>query len=188
MSQVMISLKPTFGELVLSGFKTVELRNRIVRIDPGTVMWLYVTSPESSIVGYASVKSVVYGAPSAIWSRFHAGMCIERTLFKTYVGDRVQVSAILLSEVKRLDGPISIGGMRSVDSAFHPPQFYSRIGPESRVYRALNRVFLQKEIPHGLNKRESDQSSWAFHMDRHGSPSADETQDNPVGRRKTHSD
>ena len=34
MSQVMISLKPAFGELVLSGFKTVELRNRIVRIDP----------------------------------------------------------------------------------------------------------------------------------------------------------
>ena len=54
---------------------------------------------------------------------------------------------------------------------------------------ALNRVFLREEIPHGLNlnEREGDQSSWAFRMDRHGSPSADETRGNPVGRRKTHS-
>ena len=151
MRQVMISLKPAFGELVLSGSKTVELRNRIVRIDPGTIMWLYVTSPESSIVGHASVKSVVHDAPDVIWSRFHTGMCLERTFFKTYVGDRVQVSAIVLSKVKKLDGPITISGMRSLDSAFHPPQFYSRIGPESRVYRALNGVSLEK-TPHGLTQ------------------------------------
>lgn len=153
MSQVMISLKPRFGKLILSGFKTVELRNRVVRIDPGTVMWLYVTSPKSSIVGCASVKAVVHGAPNTIWSRFHAAMCIERTFFKTYVGDRVQVSAILLSDVKRLDDPITISGMKSIDYAFHPPQFYSRIGPQSRVYRALNPVLSEEEMLYGRNKR-----------------------------------
>ena len=148
MSQVMISLKPAFGELVLSGsktVKTVELRNRVVRIDPGTIMWLYVTSPESSIVGRGSVKSIVHDTPDVIWSRFRIGMCLERAFFKTYVGDRVQVSAIVLSEVKRLDGPITIGGVRSFDSAFHPPQFYFRIGPASRLYRALNQISLREK-------------------------------------------
>ena len=45
MSQVIMSLKPEYGELVFSGSKTVELRNRIARIEPGTTIWIYFTKP-----------------------------------------------------------------------------------------------------------------------------------------------
>ena len=78
MSQVIMSLKPEYGELVFSGSKTVELRNRIVRIDPGTTIWMYFTSPVSKIVGVVDVRSVVYGSPLEIWRRFHERMCIDQ--------------------------------------------------------------------------------------------------------------
>ena len=138
MSQVMISLRPVYGKLVLSGSKTVELRNRVVRIDPGTTIWLYLTRPVGKIVALADVSSVIHGRPPEIWERFHQRMCIDRPQFDDYVGDRVCVSALVLACVRKLDKPVPIGGIRRVVRSFHPPQFYARIFPESGLFRLLN--------------------------------------------------
>ena len=100
-----MSLKPEYGESVFSGSKTVELRNRIVRIEPGTTIWIYFTSPVSEIVGVADVRSVVYGSPAEIWRCFRKRMCIDRVRFEEYVGDRVRVTALVLKDVKKLDTP-----------------------------------------------------------------------------------
>lgn len=138
MSHVIMSLKPEYGELVLSGSKTVELRNRVVRIEPDTTIWIYFTSPVSKIVGVADVSSVICDSPPVIWRRFRKGMCIDRLRFDEYVGDRIRVSALVLKNVKKLDEPVPIGGIRRVVRSFHPPQFYSRVTPESRLFRLLN--------------------------------------------------
>ena len=133
-----MSLKPEYGEMVLSGSKTVELRNRVVRIEPGTTIWIYFTSPESKIVGVADVSAVICDNPSVIWRRFGKRMCIDQVKFEEYVGDRVRVSALVLKDVRKLDEPVPIGGIRRVVRSFHPPQFYSRVTPESRLFRVLN--------------------------------------------------
>ena len=138
MKQVIISLKPAYGKLVLCGSKTVELRNRIVRIEPGTTIWIYVTRPVGEIVAMAEVKSVVHDSPVAIWRRFRSQMCIDWVGFEHYVGDRPQVSALLLEGVRRLDDPMPIRSIRRVARSFHPPQFYTRVAPESGLFRALN--------------------------------------------------
>lgn len=138
MSQVIMSLKPEYGELVFSGLKTVELRNRIARIEPGTTIWIYFTSPVSTIIGVADVRSVVYGSPAEIWRCFRERMCIDRVRFEEYVGDRVRVTALMLKDVKKLDTPVPISSIRRVVRSFHPPQFYSRVMPESRLFGALN--------------------------------------------------
>ena len=138
MSQVIMSLKPEYGNLVLSGSKTVELRNRIVRIEPGTKIWIYITRPIGEVVAMAAVSSVIHDSPVAIWRRYCRQMCIDWVGFEDYVGDRPQVSALLLESVTTLDEPIPIGGIRRVVRSFHPPQFYSRVVPESGLFRALN--------------------------------------------------
>ena len=138
MSQVIISLKPEYGNLVLSGSKTVELRNRIVRIEPGTKIWIYITRPIGEIVAMADLNSVIHDSPVSIWRRYGRQMCIDWVGFEDYVGDRRQVSALLLGGVTALDEPIPIGGIRRVVRSFHPPQFYSRVVPESGLFRALN--------------------------------------------------
>ena len=107
MSQVIMSLKPEYGKLVFSGSKTVELRNRVVRIEPGTTIWIYFTTPERKIVGVVDVRSVVYGSPPEIWRRYHKRMCIDQVRFEEYVGDRARVTALVLKDVRRLDTPFA---------------------------------------------------------------------------------
>ena len=137
-NQVIMSLNPEYGELVMSGCKTVELRNRVVKIETGTTLWVYVKRPVGKIVGRANVRSVVYESPSEIWTRFSEQMCIDQERFDDYVGDREQVSALVLEDVRKMDNPVAIGSIRSVVEAFHPPQFYARLRPNSRLFRTLN--------------------------------------------------
>ena len=90
------------------------------------------------MVGVADVRSVVYDSPPEIWKRFHERMCIDQVRFEEYVGDRARVTALVLKDVRRLDTSVPIGSIRRVVRSFHPPQFYSRVAPESRLFRALN--------------------------------------------------
>ena len=138
MKQVLISLTPTYGELVLSGSKTVELRNRIVRIEPRTTVWMYVKLPVGEIVAHADVKLVIHDSPLVIWECYREHMCIDRAEFEKYVCDRVLVSAIVLQRLRKLNEPVSIAGIRRRVHAFQPPQFYSHIAPDSGLFRVLN--------------------------------------------------
>ena len=88
MNQAILSLKPQFADLILSGEKTVELRNRVVRMEPGTVIWIYATKPVGGIVARAELDSVVHDTPSEIWIRFEREMCIDRAHFDSYIDNR----------------------------------------------------------------------------------------------------
>ena len=96
MSQAIISLKPRYARLVISGDKTVELRNRIVRLKPGTLIWIYATRPMARIVGIAEIESVVHADPAEIWQRFGDDICVDRNGFDSYIGNRERVSALVL--------------------------------------------------------------------------------------------
>lgn len=138
MSQAIISLKPIYGDLILSGDKTVELRNRVVRVTPGTKIWIYVTHPASHVIAVADVGLVVHDRPSAIWNRFEKEICIDRGRFDAYVGGRNCVSALVLSSVIRLSEPITLDGIRRRVEKFHPPQFYAYLSPGSGLFTTLN--------------------------------------------------
>ena len=140
MTQAIISLKPNYGDLILSGDKTVELRNRVVRVTPGTKIWIYVTHPASHIVAMANVELVVHNRPSVIWSRFGKEICIDKDRFDSYVGGRNCVSALVLSSVTKLDEPITLDGIRRKVRTFHPPQFYTYLSPGSGLFTTLNRA------------------------------------------------
>ena len=96
MNQAIISLKPQYEDLVLSGKKTVELRNRVVRMEPGTMIWIYATMPVGGIVALAELDSVVHDTPEEIWVRFAREMCIDRAHFDSYINNRESVSALIL--------------------------------------------------------------------------------------------
>ena len=138
MQQVIISLKPVYSELVLSGSKTVEIRNRVVRIEPPTTVWIYVKYPVGKIVALADVRQVTHGSPDTIWRNYQEEMCIDWAQFKDYVGNRNLVSAIVLQKLMILNDPVSIVSIRRIESGFHPPQFYSYIAPESGLFTILD--------------------------------------------------
>lgn len=140
MEQAIISLKPQYVDLILSGEKTVELRNRVIRMEPGTVIWIYATKPVGGIVALAELDSVVHDTPAEIWVRFEREMCIDRAHFDSYINNRESVSALILSSVRRLQQSVTLDWMRRSIGSFQPPQFYSRLSPDDRLSSTLNSV------------------------------------------------
>ena len=140
MNQAVISLKPHYVELILSGEKTVELRNRIVRMQPGTVIWIYATQPVGGIVARAELDSVVYGAPAEIWIRFEREMCIDRADFDSYIENKESVSALILSSVRKLKQSVTLDWIRRTVSNFQPPQFYAHLSMDGELSSTLNRA------------------------------------------------
>ena len=140
MNDAIISLKPRYADLVLSGKKSVELRNRIVRLHPGTKIWIYATQPKGCVVAFAVVKSVVHDEPALIWRRFERDICIEKTHFDSYTEDRERVSAVMLTAVRKLPEPPTLDRIRKLVGVFHPPQFYARLASESGLLGVLSKL------------------------------------------------
>ena len=139
MNQAIISLKPQYVELVLSGQKSVELRNRIVRLEPGSRVWIYATKPVGGIVAMADVESVVHAKPAAIWRRYGKEICINKDCFDSYIGNRDCATAMLLTSVRKLHKFLTLDGIRRAVGSFHPPQFYTRLSSDGLLIGALNR-------------------------------------------------
>ena len=154
MSQAIISLKPRYAELILSGDKTVELRNRIVRLQPGTLVWIYATRPMACIVGIAEVGAVVHAGPSEIWRRFGSDICVDRNGFESYIANRKRVSALVLASVKRLGDFVTLDRIRRSVQAFQPPRFYARVPPGSRLRGTLDRI-REVDAQGGVTERRS---------------------------------
>ena len=138
MDQAILSLKPQYVDLILSGKKTVELRNRVVRMEPGTVIWIYATRPLGGIVALAELDSVVHDTPAEIWFRYEKEMCIDRAHFDSYIDNRESVSALILSSVRELKQSMTLDWIRRSTGSFQPPQFYSRLSLDCRLSRTLN--------------------------------------------------
>ena len=138
MEQAILSLKPRFVDLILSGEKTVELRNRIVRMEPGTVIWIYATRPVGGIVALAELDSIVHDTPAEIWVRYEREMCIDKDYFDSYINNRESVSALILSSVRELKQSVTLDWIRRSIGSFQPPQFYSRLSLDGRLSSTLN--------------------------------------------------
>ena len=138
MKQAIMSLKPQYVELILSGAKTAELRNRIVRMEPGTVIWIYATRPVGGIVALAELDLVVHDTPAEIWDRYGREICIDRDHFNSYINNRESVSALILSSVRKLKHSVTLDWIRRSIGNFQPPQFYSRLSPDGRLSSTLN--------------------------------------------------
>ena len=138
MEQALLSLKPQYADLILAGEKTVELRNRVVRMEPGTVIWIYATKPVGGIVALAELDSVVHDTPAEIWIRYGREICIDRAHFDSYINNRESVSALIFSSVRKLKQSVTLDWIRRSVTDFQPPQFYSRLSLDGRLFSTLN--------------------------------------------------
>jgi len=119
----LISLHRRFANSVFSGTKTVELRTRKVNLSAGSILLIYVTTPDAYLAGYATVDFVKTAAPSTVWRQFGPHTALRKSEFDAYVGNREIVSAIGLKEPTRFIKSLSLEALRHLNKRFHPPQF-----------------------------------------------------------------
>ena len=122
MTDILMSIKPRYVDMIVSGRKTVEIRKKAVRASAGARIWFYATRPRQQVVASARLKAVAAATPAEIWRTFGDRTGIDRAEFAAYVGEAEVASALCLTEVTSLDPPLC---PRDGAPAFRPPQSYA---------------------------------------------------------------
>lgn len=135
---ILISLEPRHAENILAGSKRVELRRRAIRVEPGTVVWMYSKLPKGSIVGSATVVRLRQASPTSLWRRYGRQTGITRAEFFEYFSETGHGFALELCDSTRLKEPLSLKMLREVNRAFQPPQFFKRLHPAEGILEAVS--------------------------------------------------
>jgi predicted transcriptional regulator len=131
-SALLVSVKPPYAELILSGVKTVELRRVRPNVAAGGLVLIYASSPTMQMVGTATVEAVSTGSLDAIWQQAGHATGLDRATFDEYFSGRDTAVAINLTDVKRLRRVIPLAELRRRINGFRPPQSFRYI-PHSQV-------------------------------------------------------
>lgn len=148
MSEFIISLKPKYLDLMISGEKTIELRRRpIKRMGENSRVWVYGTLPVGAIKALGIVKSVLNLPAEAAWKKHKAQIAISEDEYFAYVESSEYVSLIIWEAITPLKEEYSLSDIRRKLPNFQPPQFYSEFTPPSRLANSLSRVSAPSAFP-----------------------------------------
>jgi len=118
---ILLSIKPKYSDLILSGEKRVEFR-RAWASQEVKLIAVYASSPVQRIVALVEVEEVIWGLPTALWSHCaeRGGALTRRELFDYFKGKK-QGCAVLLGALRKLKTPLD---PRSLVKEFTPPQSF----------------------------------------------------------------
>jgi len=130
---VIFSIRPIHAEKILAGSKTVELRRRFTGgVRPGTLAFIYSTSPTSALTGSARIQDVQRLAVPDLWRRHHSAACLQKREFEDYFSGLDSGYAIVLASAQPLPRPVGLPELRA-RFGFEPPQSYQYIRPHMRT-------------------------------------------------------
>jgi predicted transcriptional regulator len=120
-ASVILSLRPRWAELILTGAKTVELRRRRPQ-RPFDTVYLYVSSPVQAIVARCRVTRSLSDTPGRLLERFAEEACLTAREGARYFHGAKIGSALFLEDVVTPRSPLPLGDLRRARPRFHPPQ------------------------------------------------------------------
>lgn len=126
---LLLSLKPTFAELLLSGEKTVELRRVRPRAAAGTLAIVYASTPVRAVLGTCTVADIGEEHPSVIWRLHGPRTGLRWHEFNEYFLGQGSAVAITVIAPCRLDEPVPLRVLRAGPYGFSPPQSFRYLTP-----------------------------------------------------------
>lgn len=100
--EVLLSIKPEFAEKIFSGVKRFEYR-RVLFKKPVKKIILYSSSPTQRIVGEFSIKRIIEGHPSYVWSQTKQFSGISETFYREYFDGKERAYAIEVGQTIKYD-------------------------------------------------------------------------------------
>ncbi len=161
---LLLSVKPNFADLLLSGEKTAELRRTQPRVNPGAVALVYSSTPQKALVGAIRIDSVHTLDPAKVWERWAPRCGLRRAEFNNYVAGCNAVTVLLLDKVRAFPVPISLAILRHRWDRFVAPQSFRYVAAneiaallngESRIVEELS---LESTIASGYSQHASQRS------------------------------
>lgn len=123
-----MSIKPHFAEAILRGDKTLELRRKRPRLQPGTRVLIYATAPVKAVVGWFEVGEIHDATPDRLWRRAAGCGGVTRDEFDAYFAGCTLAFAIEVARTGRVE-PIPPG--------IRPPQSWRHLREALDGHRAL---------------------------------------------------
>jgi predicted transcriptional regulator len=121
---VLLSIRPTFANLIASGGKTVELRRRFPAVPSGTTLVIYATQPVAAVLGITPLRCLTASTLPVLWRKFGVASAVTRETFDLYFTECTRGIAIELEAFEAFTPPIPLTELRGLWPAFAPPQSY----------------------------------------------------------------
>jgi len=126
---VILSVKPVWADLIMSGHKLVELRRRFLKFSGGPVTaLLYSTRPIMAMVGTVQIVDTVVLPPDDLWPRVSDYAGVTKEQYRTYFNCAKVASALFLGSPIALPCPIPLDQLRMMVD-FVPPMSWRRAKP-----------------------------------------------------------
>lgn len=120
---IVLSIKPIFTNLILSGQKTIEMRSKIgTKFANDSKIIIYSSTPTKAIAGTAKIKLIQQVRKDFITSNHLHKICISQAFFKEYMQNREYCYLIELKDVKKLTNPIPLSDLKKLN--FTAPQSF----------------------------------------------------------------
>jgi predicted transcriptional regulator len=139
---VLLSIKPKYADLILTGSKRVELRRSWPSNDIG-VMVLYSSSPVQRLVGIAYIERVEETDPNGLWElaeKFGGG--VSREELDDYFAGKKTAFGIMIKDFKIATVPLS---PKELFSNFTPPQSFQYLTPQD-FHRVMQAIFPKEKM------------------------------------------
>lgn len=109
MSKILISIKPEYVKLILSGEKQYEYRKRVpTNVETAVI---YATAPVKKIVGEIQIGEVLSNPPIDLWEKTYIHSGLTREKFFLYF-DRIPIAhALFIKEVIIYEHPMELSAL-----------------------------------------------------------------------------
>jgi len=118
---VILSIRPTFCKMILSGQKKYEYRKRVFKRTDIDKVYIYASKPICKVVGYFTIAAMIEDSPNVMWKMTHEGSGISKEYFDAYFKNCDMAHAIKIGEVVKFGTPID---PKKVIKNFTAPQNY----------------------------------------------------------------
>jgi predicted transcriptional regulator len=126
-----------------------------MKVDPGTIVWIYVTLPVGVLMGRAKIAALHTASPSALWREFGPVSGLVRDEFLGYLDGLAEGVVLVLEDVKALREPLPLEALRTLAERFNPPQFFIRIDEGHPFFPSLTApasVLFHRKSPKALGR------------------------------------
>lgn len=131
--RVLLSIRPTHVENILSGAKRFEFRRKMfTRRDVSTVM-VYCTMPVGRLVAEFDIADILEDEPEQLWIKTETHSGISKAYYDAYFDGRTKAYALAIGDLRIYETPVVPA---DVIENFTPPQSY-RYVPRTTAVRQL---------------------------------------------------
>ncbi|MFH5230224.1 ASCH domain-containing protein [Antrihabitans spumae] len=117
---LLVSVRPRYAEAILRGSKTIELRRTKPKVNPGTLVVLYSSSPVKAVVGWAIIETVIEASPVDMWKYARSAAAIATKDYYSYFAGAERAFGLVLRGVTPATTPVPLRSLREL--GVEPPQ------------------------------------------------------------------